>query len=81
MTSPRSLVAEGLGTALLLFVIVTSGIAAEALTSDAALQLGLHAIVVGAGLGVLIVMLAPVSGAHFNPAVSIGFAPRRRRSR
>ena len=77
MTSPRSLVAEGLGTALLLFVIVTSGIAAEALTSDAALQLGLHAIVVGAGLGVLIVMLAPVSGAHFNPAVSIGFALRR----
>ena len=72
----RALVAEGLGTGLLLFVIVTSGIVAESTTSDAALQLGLHAIVVGAGLGVLIAMLAPVSGAHFNPAVSLGFAMR-----
>ena len=75
---PRPLVAEGLGTALLLFVIVASGIVAETLTPDAAVQLSVHAIVVGAGLAVLIVTLAPVSGAHFNPAVSLAFAMRRR---
>lgn len=64
---------EFLGTALLLWVIVGSGIAVERLGSDGTGQLFAHAVVVGAGLAALIAFLAPVSGAHFNPAVSLGF--------
>lgn len=67
----RRVVGEALGTSLLLYVIVGSGIAAEALSADAGLQLFVHAVVVGAGLAVLIVMLAPVSGSHFNPSVTL----------
>lgn len=70
---PRALAGEALGTALLLFIVVASGIAVERMTDDFALQLGIHALVVGAGLTVLILFLAPVSGAHFNPAVTLGF--------
>ena len=65
--------AESLGTALLLYVIVGSGIAAETLSLDPAVQLFAHAVVVGAGLGALIAMLQTVSGAHFNPSVTLGF--------
>jgi glycerol uptake facilitator-like aquaporin len=64
---------EGLGTALLLYVIVGSAIAAEQLGSDAGTQLLAHALIVGAGLGTLIAMLQTVSGSHFNPAVTLGF--------
>lgn len=64
---------EALGTALLLYVIVGSGIAAETLTSDQALQLFAHAAAVGLGLGVLIAMFQTVSGSHFNPAVTLAF--------
>ena len=69
----RNLAAEFLGTALLLYVIVGSGIAVERLGQDGAGQLLAHAIAVGAGLAALIALLAPVSGAHFNPAVTLGF--------
>ena len=69
----RRLAGEFLGTALLLFVIVGSGIAADRLTDDAGLELVIHAIAVGIGLGAIIAFLAPVSGAHFNPAVTLGF--------
>lgn len=69
----RHVVAEGLGTALLLYVIVGSGIAAQTLSRDGAVQLLAHALVVGLGLAVLIVMLQTVSGSHFNPSVTIGF--------
>ena len=69
----RRIVAEGAGTALLLYVIVGSGIAAARASDDAALQLLAHAIVVGVGLGVLIVLFQTVSGSHFNPSVTIGF--------
>lgn len=69
----RRLAGEFLGTALLLFVIVGSGIAADRLTDDAGLELLIHAIAVGIGLGAIIAFLAPVSGAHFNPAVTLGF--------
>lgn len=62
-----------MGTSLLLYVIVGSGMAAESLTSDLAVQLLAHAFAVGAGLGALIAMLQPVSGAHFNPAVTLAF--------
>jgi glycerol uptake facilitator-like aquaporin len=69
----RSSFGEALGTALLLYVIVGSGIAAESLTTDAGLQLFTHAIAVGLGLGALIAMFQSVSGAHFNPAVTLAF--------
>lgn len=64
---------EGLGTALLLYVIVGSGIAGERLTNDLGLQLLAHALAVGLGLGALIAMLQSVSGSHFNPAVTLAF--------
>jgi arsenate reductase len=69
----RNLVAELIGTALLLFVVVGSGIATERLGGDGAGQLLAHAIVVGLGLAASIAFLGPVSGAHFNPAVTLGF--------
>lgn len=69
----RSLSAEFLGTALLLFVIVGSGIALADLTDDGAIVLIGHAIAVGAALGALITLFSPASGAHFNPAVTLGF--------
>lgn len=68
----RPLAAEFLGTALLLFVIVGSGIAIERLSPELGVQLLFHAVAVGAGLAALIAFLAPVSGAHFNPSVSLG---------
>lgn len=69
----RSLIAEGMGTGLLLYVIVGSGIAASGLTPDPGLQLLAHALVVGLGLAVLIAIFQPVSGSHFNPAVTLAF--------
>ena len=68
----RQLGGEFLGTALLLFIVVGSGIAAERLSADGAVQLVVHAVAVGAGLGALISLFAPVSGAHFNPSVTLG---------
>lgn len=68
-----ALVAEGLGTGLLLYVIVGSGIAAEQLGVDPGIQLFSHAIAVGLGLASLIAMFQTVSGSHFNPSVTIGF--------
>ena len=70
---PRRLTAEAIGTGLLLFVVVGSGIATERLGADAAAQLLAHALTVGLGLAALIAFLGPVSGAHFNPAVTLGF--------
>ena len=69
----RAIVGEALGTSLLLFVVVASGIAAESMSDVFALQLGLHALAVAAALGALIVFIGPLSGAHFNPAVTLGF--------
>lgn len=69
----RNVSAEGMGTGLLLYVIVGSGIAAESLSGDHALQLLSHALVVGLALAVLIVLFQPVSGSHFNPSVTLGF--------
>jgi glycerol uptake facilitator-like aquaporin len=68
--------AEALGTAILVAAVVGSGIMATNLTKDVALQLLANTIPTGAILVVLITILGPVSGAHFNPAVSLVFALR-----
>ena len=73
---PRRMIAEALGTALLVATIVGSGIMAQTLTSDLALQLLGNTIPTGAMLVVLITLLGPISGAHFNPAVSLVFTLR-----
>lgn len=67
------LLAEGLGTGLLLFVVVGSGIAAQGLAQDPGTQLFAHAVVVGLGLAALIAMFQTISGSHFNPAVTLAF--------
>ncbi len=70
---PRRLVAEALGTGLLVATVVGSGIMAETLTKDVALALLGNTIPTGAILVVLITILGPISGAHFNPAVTLVF--------
>lgn len=69
----RRLTAEFLGTAFLVATVVGSGIMATNLTHDVALQLLGNTIPTGAILVVLITILGPISGAHFNPAVSLVF--------
>ncbi|MFD6065150.1 aquaporin [Rhodococcus wratislaviensis] len=67
----RRLLAEFLGTALLVTVVVGSGVAAQQLSpTDTGLQLLENSMATVFGLAVLIVMLGPISGAHFNPVVS-----------
>ena len=73
----RRLAAEALGTAILVATVVGSGIMADRLTNDVALSLLGNTIPTGAILVVLITILGPVSGAHFNPAVTMVFALRR----
>ncbi|SDP62520.1 Glycerol uptake facilitator (Major Intrinsic Protein Family) [Pedococcus dokdonensis] len=69
---PRRLLAEFLGTALLVAVVVGSGIAAQQLSpEDVGLQLLENSIATVLGLTVLILLFGPVSGAHFNPVVSL----------
>ncbi|MDX2934923.1 aquaporin [Streptomyces ipomoeae] len=63
--------AELVGTAALVAVVVGSGIQATDLTKDVGLQLLANSTATVFGLGVLIVLLGPVSGAHFNPAVTL----------
>jgi glycerol uptake facilitator-like aquaporin len=74
---PRRLAAEALGTMMLVATIVGSGIMAESLTKDGALALLGNTIPTGAILVVLIGILGPISGAHFNPAVTLVFAIKR----
>ena len=74
----RRLTAELLGTALLLAVVVGSGIMGEQLAAgNTAIALLGNTIATGAGLIVLITIFGPLSGAHFNPAVTMVFALRR----
>lgn len=73
----RRLAAEALGSALLVATVVGSGIMAERLTGDTALALLGNTLPTGAILVVLITVLGPISGAHFNPAVSLVAAIRR----
>ncbi len=75
---PRRLLAEALGTAFLLIAVVGSGIMAAALSGgNDGLALLANAIATGVALYVLITIFGPVSGAHFNPAVTLVFALRR----
>ncbi|MEW5688370.1 MAG: aquaporin [Pseudomonadota bacterium] len=74
----RAIAAEALGTALLLAIVVGSGIMGQRLSGgDDAIALLANAIATGAGLVVLITIFAPVSGAHFNPLVTLALAARR----
>ena len=69
----RRLLAEGLGTLILVATVVGSGIMADALSNDDAVSLLGNTIATGAILFALITILGPISGAHFNPAVSFIF--------
>jgi glycerol uptake facilitator-like aquaporin len=74
---PRRMAAEALGTGLLVATVVGSGIMAESLTRDMAVALLGNTLPTGAILVVLITILGPISGAHFNPAVTLVFALKR----
>ncbi|MER8395376.1 aquaporin family protein [Mesorhizobium sp. M1340] len=73
----RRLAAEALGTALLVATVVGSGIMADRLSNDVAVSLLGNTLPTGAILVVLITIFGPISGAHFNPAVTLVFALRR----
>jgi glycerol uptake facilitator-like aquaporin len=73
----RRLAAEGVGSFFLFAAVIGSGVMAEALASgNVAVALLGNTLATGAMLFVLIAMLGPISGAHFNPAVSLLFASR-----
>lgn len=75
MSLARRLVAEGVGTAMLLAVVVGSGIMAERLAGgNVAIALLANTIATGAGLVALILMFGTISGAHFNPVVTLSEA-------
>ncbi len=75
MSLSRKLVAEALGTAFLLAVVIGSGIMGERLADgNVAIALLANTIATGAGLVVLILTFGPISGAHFNPAVTLADA-------
>lgn len=77
MTFIRNIAAEALGTAMLLAVVVGSGIMGQRLAAgNDAIALLANTVATGAGLVVLIHMFAPLSGAHFNPAVTLVFLLR-----
>jgi glycerol uptake facilitator-like aquaporin len=73
---PQRAFCEWLGTAFLLAAVVGSGIMAQKLAGDDAVALLCNTLPTGAILAVLILVFGPLSGAHFNPAVSIAFASR-----
>ena len=73
----RAVASELVGTALLLFVIVGSGVTVQQLGADPASSLFYHAVAAGLGLAVLIALFARTSGAHFNPAVTLALWRRR----
>ena len=70
-------IGEFIGSCFLVMIIVGSGIMAENLTNDNALRLTANTLATGAGLFVLITAFANISGAHFNPAVTVAFWIRR----
>ncbi|MGW5420856.1 aquaporin [Streptomyces sp. NPDC003943] len=77
----RRALAELIGTAALVAIVVGSGIQVTELTHDVALQLLANSLATVFGLGMLIALLGPVSGAHFNPAVTLAVWWTGRRDR
>ncbi|MFI0813673.1 aquaporin [Streptomyces echinatus] len=77
----RRVAAEAVGTAVLVAVVVGSGIQATELSKDAGMQLMANCLATVFGLGVLIAVFGPVSGAHFNPVVTLAAWLTGRRSR
>ncbi|MFJ5260558.1 aquaporin [Streptomyces sp. NPDC088387] len=75
----RRALSEAIGSAALVTIVVGSGIQATELTDDVGVQLLANSLATVFGLGVLIALLGPVSGAHFNPAVTLAtwFTGRR----
>jgi glycerol uptake facilitator-like aquaporin len=74
----RRLAAEALGTTLLLAIVIGSGVMGERLSGgNVAIALLGNTVATGAGLVVLITIFGPISGAHFNPAVTLAFGLRR----
>jgi len=74
----RRMAAEALGTAYLLAIVIGSGIMGERLAGgNTAIALLANSLATGCGLAVLILVLAPISGAHFNPAVTLVAALER----
>ncbi|MEZ7813024.1 MAG: glycerol uptake facilitator-like aquaporin [Paracoccaceae bacterium] len=71
ITTGQKLLAKTLDAALLIVGVVGLGVMAQNLTQDIALALLANTIATGAALFVLITILAPLSGAHFNPAVTL----------
>ena len=77
-STSRRLFAEALGTALLLAIVIGSGIMGDTLSGgNTAIALLGNTLATGAGLVVLITLFGPISGAHFNPVVTLAFAARR----
>jgi glycerol uptake facilitator-like aquaporin len=70
----RELVAEGLGTALLVAAVVGSGIMAQHLATDPGIALLCNTLATGAALVAMLLVFGPISGAHLNPAVSVVLA-------
>nr|WP_155048278.1 aquaporin [Microbacterium sp. ZXX196] len=77
---PREATAEFVGSALLAAIVIGSGIMASRLSVDPGLQLLENALATALGVGVLIAMFAPASGAHFNPVVTLADASLGSRS-
>ena len=77
MTVARKLVAEGLGTALLVAAVVGSGIMAQQLAKDPAAALLCNTIATGGALVAILLMFGPISGAQLNPAVTVVMATTR----
>ncbi len=77
---PLKLVAEFLGTALLVAVVVGSGHMVDAITSDIGVALLINQFATILALGVLVALLMPISGAQINPAVTLALMLRRRLS-
>lgn len=71
LTSLQLSLTEFIGTAVLLMIVIGSGIQAQELTADNALRLLANSIATGLGLAILILKFGPISGAHFNPVVTI----------
>lgn len=74
MTAARKLVAEGLGTALLVAAVVGSGIMAQRLANDPAVALLANTLATGGALVAILLVFGPISGAHLNPAVTMCMA-------